>query len=50
MTSPPRIFTPLEVVTEGHVGSVGSGDIPELNVVLGVWWRPLSGADSGGGG
>jgi hypothetical protein len=24
--------------------------IPELNVILGRWWRPLSGADSGGGG
>jgi hypothetical protein len=23
---------------------------PELNVILGVVWRPVSGADSGGGG
>jgi hypothetical protein len=27
-----------------------SGNIPELNVILGVWWRPVAGADSGGGG
>jgi len=25
-------------------------DIPDLNVILARWWRPLSGADSGGGG
>jgi hypothetical protein len=24
--------------------------IPALNVILARWWRPLSGADSGGGG
>jgi hypothetical protein len=30
--------------------TVGSGVIPELNVILGGWWRPLSGTDSGGGG
>jgi hypothetical protein len=29
VTSPPRILTRLEVVTEGSVGPVGSGDIPE---------------------
>jgi hypothetical protein len=27
-----------------------SSDIPALNVILARWWRPLSGADSGGGG
>ncbi len=25
-------------------------DIPELNVILAAWWRPVAGADSGGGG
>jgi hypothetical protein len=27
-----------------------SGVIRELNVILGAWWRPVSDADSGGGG
>jgi hypothetical protein len=27
-----------------------SGDIRELNVILGGWWRLVSGAGSGGGG
>jgi hypothetical protein len=30
--------------------AAASGDISELNVILGRWWRPVSGRDSGGGG
>jgi hypothetical protein len=26
------------------------GVIPQLNVILAGWWRPVSDADSGGGG
>jgi hypothetical protein len=38
------------MTTGGLPEAVVSGVIPELNVILAGWWRPVSGADSGGGG
>jgi hypothetical protein len=46
-TSKPSIATSA---TSATTQLQRSGDIPALNVILARWWRPLSGADSGGGG
>jgi len=40
----------VELTLNPGAGGRSSGDIPELNVILARWWRPLNGADSGGGG
>jgi hypothetical protein len=51
MTSCVRtVQTPPRLGTSGVVIDGASADIPELNVILAGWWRPVSGADSGGGG
>jgi hypothetical protein len=34
-------------VHEGNDDRALFGDIPELNVILAGWWRPVSDADSG---
>jgi hypothetical protein len=38
-----------EPYDHARLTSEAADDIPALNVIIGWWWRPLSGADSGGG-